>query len=185
MTIVYAGKLRLRLRLTPQEMQALQMDREGRVDCADPATRAVLLSYLEEARSTAFAPGRSRLLVEACPDGEGGALITFTVPPEEAGRRGMAPVVFQFEEAESLIQGAVALYGHHRHRIQKSSLYGWESGYRLIVLPLDYTDRLSVYLLGEYGRKVGEGDIAVSHTEEFGRLIAEDDALETLAFYFD
>lgn len=185
MTVLYAGKHRLRLRLSPEEMGMLQMSRDGRIDCGDPDTRAFLLALLEEARSQAdFVPGRGRLLVEACPDGEAGGLITFTVSTDEAGGRGVAPVVFHFDDAESLIRGAVALYTQYRYRIRTSSLYVWEEGYRLVLSPLDYTDRLSTYLLSEYGRQVGEGEILAAFTDEHGRLIAAEDAVETLARYF-
>lgn len=188
MEFVLIGGEKLKITLSPEEVERLDIDlREP--DYTDVETKRLLLELLELGKlKTGFAPRGAKLFVEIHLNEEGGCVFTFTALSIQAGKpgspAGVKPVIFAFEEADSLCEGAAGLQRRYSHRIYKSSLYRFREQYRLIVYPLDYADQLSLYFLGEYGRKTGEGAVAAAFIDEHGAALILDTAIETLADYF-
>lgn len=186
-TLVTAEKLKVRM--SAGEMDALGLSYEH-LDYTDPASRRMLVSLLEEGRDkTGFNPKKSRLFIQVFPSEDGGCVICFTClrsgqSPPGAGAPGPEAVIFAFDDIETLLEASVKTHIHYGHRIYKSSLYRLGRGYRLVVYPLDYADRLSVLFLGEFTAPAGEGGIAAAYVEEHGELLIGDTALDTLARYF-
>lgn len=186
MEITLVHETKLKVTLSALDMQALSLD-YGRMDYTDPATRKALVSILNRGRAqVGFNPRRAKLLVEVYPHEDGGCVLYFTClgAANGAGQAGMEPVLFEFENADDLISGACKLFEQYSHRIYKSSLYRLRGRYRLTLYPLDYSDRLSVYFLSEYGEIIGEGDLLAAFTEEHGELLVQDRAIDTLADFF-
>jgi negative regulator of genetic competence, sporulation and motility len=104
--------------------------------------------------------------------------------PRLAAGKAPVPVIFAFDDADSLTEGCVKAFRRYSHRIYKSSLHLLQGSYRLTVYPLDYADRLSILFLSEYGRIRGEGEILAAFVEEHGRQLIADNALDVLADYF-
>ena len=92
-------------------------------------------------------------------------------------------IVFAFDDVELLIQAASRLFKQFCHRIYKSSLYKAEGRYFLIVWPLDIAEGTTAFFLGEYGSYIGAGEIVVAKVAEYGRLIIEDTAIDTISVY--
>lgn len=178
---------KLKVVLTKGDLEALEIDYQD-MDYSDEATRSALLALLEQGRVQAgFRPRRAKLYIEVFPSEEGGCVIYYTrltggeLYPSGRYSPGPAPVVFAFPELDDLLEAAAKISGRYAHRIYKSSLYKMEDVYRLIVYPLDYADRLSIWFLCEFGRLVGEGIVLAAYTEEHGKLLADGDAIEKLA----
>lgn len=181
-TLIHENKLKVVL--AAEDMRELSLEFDS-MDYADPVTRKALISILDRSRGQVrFNPRGAKLFIEAYPCEGGGCVLYFTCLHTGAGEAGVEPVVFEFDSAEELVRGACLAYERYRQRIYRSSLYRWEGRYRLAICPLDYSDRLSVYFLGEYGRKVGEGSLAAAFTEEHGGELIRDNALEILYRYF-
>lgn len=186
MNLITADKLQIILTRRDMEEYSVRYDR---MSYSDEETKDALLSLLEKARKElGFSPRDAKLFIEIYPGEAEGCVIYITAMRRDIGRAGPvgpAPVVFEFADAEALISGAVqtgALYGR---RILMSSLYLFENKYRLIVYPLDYSDRLSIYFLSEYARLVGEGEILAAFTREHGSELIGEDALDILCGYFE
>jgi len=178
---------KLKVSLNRQEMDMFGITR-GKFDYSNQANRRALISILEEGRAqTGFSPRRARLYIEAYPCVEGGCVVYYTkLATGEAfaygvGAAGPRPVVFAFPDADSLLRACTGALKQYGHRIYKSSLFKMREGYRLIVLPLDYTDGLSVDFLREFGDLTGEGAVSAAFTEEHGKPLCMDNAIETLA----
>lgn len=176
---------KLKVILTTEDMQELGLSYEE-MDYSDSATREALLEVLNCARSQVhFNPRRQKLFIEIYPCEGGGCVLYFTcLHTDRGGQAGMRPVIFEFENAGELAAAAQGAYRQYRQRIYRSALYRLEEHYRLLVWPLDYTDRLSIYFLSEYGRCVGEGALLAAYTDEHGEEILAENAIETLAEQF-
>ena len=179
---------KLKVILTAEDMAELDLDYE-QMDYADPQTRKALMRILKEGKAQAgFSPHKTKLFIEVYPCDGGGCVLYFTnlyAAAKEGGScSGMDPVLFQFQDVDVLTQGACMVFDRYSHRIYKSSLYLLDGCYRLIVWPLDYSDRLSVYFLSEYGEKVGEGELLAAFTEEHGQELIRDNAIDILSKYF-
>ena len=179
---------RLKVLLTGEDMQRLAITYD-QLDYADDQTRKVILELLELARTeTGFDLGDARLFVEAYPYQEEGCVIYFTtLSPGDGGLRIKKPIynsiVFEFDQVDPLIDGAVRLFSQYSHRIYKSSLYYWRKRFYLILSPFDRTDSRTTSFLSEYGRKYGEGEICAAFIREHGSAIAQEGAIDRLAYF--
>jgi negative regulator of genetic competence, sporulation and motility len=185
MVFVLIGGDKLKVCLTAQEVESMPVDFED-LDHPSPRTKKLLVEMLEQGKAeTGFSPKGAKLFVEIYPDGEGGYVLYFTALNRQAGGKpGLKPVIFAFEDADVLCDGSARLYERYGHRVYKSSLYRYRGEFLLVVYPLDYSDRLSVYFISEYARKVGEGELLAAFIEEHGEEILRDAAIDTLAEYF-
>lgn len=179
---------KLKISLTRQDMDELGLKYKS-MDYADGATKHALLSLLERAKEEAgFSPKGAKLFIEAYQNDEGGCALYFTSIRKPSrlsdSQAAVQPVVFEFDSLGDLIDGACKAFERYSHRIYKSSLYLIKGKYRLLVYSLDYSDRLSVYFLSEYGKKLSEDEISAAYTVEHGKEIIADTALDTLAKYF-
>jgi len=179
---------RLKISLTKPEAEDLPVDLD-RFDLNDTQARKLLKSLLEKGKSaTGFSPKDTKLFVEIYPDKAGVYALFFTALEQKAGSRNdipwIRPSVFAFRNADDLCDGCVELAKLYGHRIISSSIYRYKNEYALIIYPLDYSDRLSSYLMAEYARKAGDGDIITAHVEEHGKAIVEGNAIETMSQYF-
>lgn len=183
---LYGGKLKISL--GRQDMLDLSLTYQD-MDYKDEATKRALLYLLEKAKEeTGFSPRGAKLFIEIYPGEDGGCVLYFTTVSKTVrhpdGQSGMEPVLFEFDDVDLLIQGACKTFWRYGHRIYKSALYRMGNRYRLIVYPLDYSDRLSVYFLSEYGAKIGEGEILAAYTREHGKEIIGENAINLFAEYF-
>lgn len=178
---------KLRISLDRQDMDEYGIAFE-KLSSADEKTRRALLQLLQIARDEAgFSPRGAKLFIEAYQDAGGGCSLYFTIIRKPSRLSGslsvVAPVVFEFDDAESLITAACKTFKLYSHRIYKSSLYLMNGKYRLLVYNLDYSDKLSVYFLSEYAAPRFD-EITAAYTAEHGRELIADCALETLSGYF-
>ncbi|WRS26666.1 adaptor protein MecA [Oscillospiraceae bacterium MB08-C2-2] len=190
MEIILVSPEKLKIILTRQDMNNLSLEYED-MDYTDLQTKEVIVSLLEQAKEQAgFNPKNTKLFIEVYPTQEGGCVLYFTSHSSGSWYGGpkkgyqVGPIIFEFEDSETLIQAAIRLFSRYSHRIYKSSLYLYGQRYRLILYPLDYSDRLSVFFLGEYAKRVGEGEILAAFIQEHGKELAVDNAIDLLARYF-
>lgn len=176
---------KLKVVLSAMDMEELELDYED-IDHSDPKTRRALVNILELGRiEVGFNPKKSKLFIEVFPNEPDGCVLYFTCLGA-VGKKAVSiqPVIFQFDQAENLIDAACELHRLYKRRIFKSSLYIMKKKYRLLIYPLDYSDKRSVYFLSEFGDKIGEGDLLAAFIDEHGELIIEDKAIETLHRHF-
>ncbi|MCL2579890.1 MAG: adaptor protein MecA [Oscillospiraceae bacterium] len=181
------GPDKLKVTLLPDDLERLGIDYRD-LDYKDENTRKVLIDLLTEGKLTAgFQPQKAKLYIEVYPRAEGGCVIYYTrlsggeVLPQGKFIPGPPPIVFAFENPETLLAGASKTWTLYRQRILASALYSMGCGYRLIVHPLDIGDQLSTSFLSEYGKLVGVGAVLAAYIEEHGELLKQPDALEALA----
>lgn len=194
MEFLWIHENKLKVILSASDMEDLGLECDV-LDYADPVTRNALVEILERGRAEVrFHPRNAKLFVEAYPCDEDGCVLYFTSLPGNIRRAGhnkntdsnvgLEPVLFGFDGAEELVEGACKTFERYGSRIYRSSLYRFHGQYRLVVYPLDYYDRLSIYFLSEFGHQKGRGELLAAYIAEHGKELIGDDALETLAYYF-
>ena len=181
------GSDKLKVDLTADDLTDLGLCYEE-LDHRDERTRAVLLDLIARGRAGAgFSPRNAKLYIEIYPRREGGCVIYYTrvgagqFNADGSFLPGVAPVVFAFEDAGTLLRGCRQAHDLYRHRILKSCLFTRGRSYRLIIYPLDLGGGAAVSLLREYARLVGEGVTLAAHIEEHWQPLADEGALEVLA----
>lgn len=189
MEFLLLGADKLKVLLSKRDMEAYSLEYEN-MDYSDGKTKRALLELLEQAKNEAgFQPRGAKLFIEVYPCEGGGCALYFTAirqpPASGATAQGLLPVVFQLDDLSALFEAATKVFRRYGHRIYKSSLYRFEGKYRLVVYPLDYNDRLSVYFLSEFGVNLGEGHVFAAFTQEHGEALIEDIAIETIAEIYD
>ncbi|MCL2857800.1 MAG: adaptor protein MecA [Oscillospiraceae bacterium] len=187
MDFTLIGPDKLKVDLTANDLAGLALEYKD-LDHKDERTRQVLIDLIARGREAAgFSPRSAKLYIEIYPREEGGCVIYYTkltTGQLDSGGSflpGPTPVVFAFEDIETLLAAGRRAYALFRHRILKSCLYTRGRSYRLIIYPLDFGEGPSVSFLREYARLVGEGSVLTAHIEEHWQLLTADNALETLA----
>lgn len=174
----------IRVSLTQWELETFKLDFETLGSHSDD-TRRLLIEILRDAHDHfGFDPGESALMVEAYPSGDGGCTLCLSVGDGLSSEaEGPSPSVFAFDNMEHLLEACSRLFALYGHRIFSSSLYAVDTGYQLVVFPLDGRDSVTLPLLSEYGRLVGNGPLCAAYAEEHGRVIVERNAIDTLSAY--
>lgn len=188
MEISLISEDKLKISLTQLDFEKLGISYSA-MNYSDEATRHALLTLLEKAkREVGFSPRGAKLFIEVYQNDEGGCEMYFTSIRKPArssdSKAVISPTVFEFEKVNDLIAGASKTLERYGHRIYKSSLYLLGEKYRLLVYHLDYSDKLSVYFLSEFGAKLGSDEILAAYTAEHGREIISDTALNVLSELF-
>ncbi len=179
---------RLKILLTGEDMQRFAITYD-QLDYADEQTRKVILQLLEMARmETGFELGNTKLFIEAYPYEQEGCVIYFTGLEEHHQQPSHSKsiyhaMIFEFDQADTLIEGAIRLFAQYSHRIYKSALYHWKKKFYLIVYPFDSIDSPTITMLGEYGKKYGEGEISAAYIREHATVIAPENAIDRLAYF--
>ncbi|WP_308754120.1 hypothetical protein [uncultured Anaerotruncus sp.] len=167
------GPRRLQVALTREELEELGLSYDA-LDYRDLRTRSLLLT----------------LLVEVAPAGEGGCEIRFSGLGRRRPRRWKvrrhvaAPVVYAFDDVDTLIEGAVKLFRRCSHRILRSALYRMGRGWRLVVRPLDEAGGVTLSLLDEFAPRCGEGELAEAWLGEHAEQVLDDKAVDLICAYF-
>ena len=181
------GPDKLKVDLSAGDLAQLGIDYED-LDYKDERTRNILTDLIVQGRADAgFSPHGAKLYIEIYPREDGGCVIYYTrLTNGQLGAGGSflpgpTPIVFAFEDTETLLLACAKAYALYRHRILKSCLYARAFHYRLIIYPLDFTGSISVSFLREYARLVGEGSVLAAHIEEHWQLLSAGNALEQLA----
>lgn len=189
MEILLISADKLKISLSKEDMESLSLQYQD-MDYADGDTKKALIHLLEKGRAeVGFNPRKSKLFIEVYPSEHDGCVLYFTALRTTAGRAfasktGLEPVLFEFDDADVLIDCACKVFERYSHRIYKSSLYRYQNKYRLIIYPLDYSDRLSIYFLSEFATKIGESELMAAFTEEHAQMIVQDNALDVLSDAF-
>lgn len=194
MDIHIIGSQKIKVVLSPEDMKRMELTYET-LDHDNPKVRLCVLQVLREAKLlTGFQFQDPRILIEAFPDPEkpeGCILYISSISDREKDSdlsfeevSPVEPVVFRFEDLEVLIDAASKLFSQYCHRIYKSSLCRVQEDYFLIIYPLDQAESVTVHFLQEYGELAGKGELYFAVIKEHGRLLIENNALETISRYF-
>ncbi len=117
------------------------------------------------------------LLVEIKARKSAGCVIT--VSPAGGRERGKGCVMLIFPDSESMISGIKRLYLRRLPR-GKSSLYRLKSSYRLVI-PGYIRD---FYFMSEFCTVKNAAEPEIAYTEEYGKLLCKDTAVETVGKAF-
>lgn len=176
----------LRATLSAQDVGLLGLSFDERDPAALRQLRLALLTLLAEAQaSTGFLPQAGHIAIELYPEEDGGCTVVFRADGDGDGKATYCPVVFRFDDAETLIEASVRLFSLHGHRLFGSALYRLGGAYRLIVRPMDGEAGAAANLLSEYGLREAAGFVAAALIEEHGTPILTEHAVDTLSYYFD
>ncbi|MEG2204382.1 MAG: hypothetical protein RRY21_04385 [Oscillospiraceae bacterium] len=180
------GSDKLRVSLSAQEALALGLSFEPQ-DAADlRLLKRVMLRLLAEAReATGLTLQTDRLSIEIYPEDSGGCTVLFKSDgAQSSAPSDCAPMVFAFDNAGAMIDGAIRLFAQHGHRLAHSALYQ-SGGWRLVIVSSDGPGGPVSHLLSEYGRRLPDGAMIAAQLEEHAAALLPDRAVDTLSYYFD
>lgn len=181
----------IKIRLTKEDLNSLCICVDE-LDYANIETRRVIWTLLDAARyelKIDIDPTEN-MLIEVLPNRSGGCCIYITgfenrpICSARCTVRGMKPLFFDFDGADTLMSAACALKSIAVKHNQLSELYRMrENQYRLLIYP---DSKLAVGLSGvlsEYCCNCGNGNAAAAYTREHGNLITGGDAISKLSAY--
>lgn len=200
MLIELIDQFRVRVILDDPDMEALGIsyaDLLFGTDTLGPALRQLLLRVCTQ---TGFDPRQRKLLIEVYPGETGGCILYFSaLNPLSASsstntssgsstsparyrikERNIAPYLFRFQDADTLINACRSVFTHMSQRVLRSSLY-YLGGYILSVTPLDGSENGSVHLLKEYADCLGRSAILEAVIDEHGKALCPQNAVGKLA----
>lgn len=176
---------RIRIILYPADLKYLKISRTDLLT-GSPALGTALqnLLMLISIHTGLFLSER-QLLIEVCPSDRDEYVLYFSAleePPahDRPRRESLAPGLFRFPEADSLISGCRAVYKLMSHRIFSSTLY-WDSAFILSVCPLDPPPSRVWTLLAEYADMLGHGHLLEAILSEHAQLLRSGDAIDIIA----
>ena len=174
--------------LTAQDMAELHITYEE-MDYGNVETRRVIWTILDRVRTVLqrdIDPS-GKLMIESIPTRDGGCVLFFTVPKEDAGPFVRQPVRLCRQPSTLLcaVDTPDDLFRLARHLRQAlkplppSSLYLWEKRY-VLLLQDGMCTPVCRTILAEYGTVCADNALAAAVLCEHGKLLAEHDAVEKL-----
>lgn len=178
MTVYKIGRKKLKIALTDSEVISF-FGTYGRLTAVSGEARLTVGLLLKKSLSEYDTELDGNLLVEIRARENAGCIIT--VSPADSSRRvsKSPPVMFEFADSRSLIDGTVRLY--KRHGRIESSLYKMPRAYRLIVTPRGESD---FFFMNEFCSRQSDSEIEAEYTAEYGKLICEKKAVEKIGRAF-
>ena len=183
---------RLKIFLKKDDMRQLDITFD-QLDYNDAKTRRVLWTILSDVgAASSFISTGSRLLIEVFPASDNGCVIYFTLLKKEQDthrrlklkKQNLQPAVFEFTSTEDLLSAFSVLYKDANGRIDRSDLYRFEDRYRLVVFLKQAHQASTLAMLNEYGKNAGQTPAQIAFTQEHGRLLAENNAVEMVGRHF-
>lgn len=179
MTVYKIGSNRINLALTDSEVLSLFGAYE-KLNAMSDSVRMTVALLLKEGLSDCKNKLDGELLVEIRARKSIGCIIAVSPALPTRKRQKAMPIMLEFPDSESMINGILILYGTHRFRI-KSSLYKMPCSYRLTVLAKSDDD---TFALNEFCIRQSRSPCEIAYTEEYGIPLAKDDAVERIGKAF-
>ena len=188
MTIDRIDDTRLLISLTEEDLQSFGL-RFDQILWSDSRTKVVIRSLLALAKAeTGFSVESHRVMIEVIPKLEG-CLILFTLLDKRERERKKykiksmgEPFIYIFETAEDLLSALERIYAISSH-IEDSKLLEYKNRYYLVLYTKSGLIPSVSVILSEYGNKAGCGKVAAAKIAEYGTVVAEHRAIETIGLY--
>lgn len=181
MTVYKIGCDKIKITLTHSEVLSYFGDYE-KIACPTADTKLAMKLLLKESMAETGFEADGRLLVEVKARERTGCIIEITAAGmRTAGSRNIKyrGLMLEFSDSESMLSGVTCLYRHFRRL--KSSLYKMPKTYRLIVN--SRTDR-DFFFMNEFCLHQSDSPFETAYTEEHGRLLIKDTAVEKIGSAF-
>ena len=179
MTVFKIGCDKIKITLTHSEVLSYFGGYES-IAVPTAETKLAMNMLLKESLTETGFDSDGRLLVEVKARESAGCIIMITAAGRISRER-IKPVrrTLEFSDSESMISGVVCLY--RRFRRLGSSLYKMAKSYRLIINASSGCDFL---FMNEFCIRQSDSDGDAAYTEEHGRLLVGDNAVERLGCIF-
>lgn len=174
--------------LSKNDMEGYRLTYEE-MDYNNPDTRRVILRLIEQIKKeVAIDLSQGKLFIEAFPYADGGCILYVNVldvekagtPPGKHRTSFDTPLIFAFDNLDSLAALSGRLNRRYSHVILKNSLYYMEGSYYLMIYTYFKMDSQITHLLNEYGRFAGKGAVRSSFIQEHAKELLKADASQTI-----
>jgi len=170
--------------ITPHQFLIAGIDPQSSTPQNAKKLKRYLLFLLTQISTTHsfFAGPNDQLLIEIYPDQTGGAAVRFIIKRDN--QKLCRPLVFCFNDSDTLIEAAVKLLSVHGHRLFKSDLYKCDALWLLIISLIDPNINTAKILLSEYGFFISDKSETAALIKEHCKPILLDKAADTISLYF-
>lgn len=173
--------------LSDIDMKSLELSYEE-MDYKNPQTKRVLLKLIDEIKKEVkINLNAGKLFIEAFPYADGGCILYVNVleiqrdNSQKKPRQGFdTPLIFMFEDIDSLAKLSGRLIARYSHIILKSTLYLWERKYYLMLYTYFKMDNDLIQLIKEYGKFYGRGATRSAIVMEHAKELIKADAIGTI-----
>jgi len=190
MTIEKLNTDKVKVVLSRQDMDSIGITYEE-LDYKEEDTRAAINDILDTGRDqVGFESMGYKLFVEVSKAMDGGCIFFFTKVEESQGlaaskmqlrRQSIYPMIMEFASLEPLCNYCRQLKSRKKYLPVTSTLYGLQDRYYLIMHIFKFHYSQFTAIANEYGDCIFGGNVAQAHIEEFGQLIADENAVEKMA----
>ncbi len=179
MTVYKIGCDKIKITLTHSEVLSYFGNYES-IAVPTAETKLAMNMLLKESLTETGFDGDGRLLVEVKARESAGCIIMIT-SADKNGRQRIKPIrrTLEFSDSESMILGVVCLY--RRFRRLDSSLYKMAKSYRLII---NVNSDCDFFFMNEFCIRQSDSAGDAAYTEEHGRLLVRNSAVERLGSVF-
>lgn len=176
------------IELTREELKAESLS-YGEIDYQRPETRRWLRTLLETARREAGFKAQTHAVVEVWPAPDGGCTVDISSCEREprrwkVKRHAACPVMYGFEDVNTLIESSLVLFRRASHRIHRSGLYRINKRWILVLYPLDVVENITLSIMDEYAPRCGEGALSAAWVYEHAEPVVREDAIDLMFAYF-
>lgn len=184
-TVVNENTGRIKVILSKEDMDQLGLDIKT-LDCSEQETRMLLRAlYKAAAQKAGVFANTERLLIEAYPHINGGAVFYFTALSVSARKKCLRKVaekryIYDFESDEDMLKAISLLYKTNMHI--KSDVYAMPTGFRLVAICRSSCS--SLHEAKEFCTYFTSSPSAETYAAEHGQLIAGGCGIDEIAKYF-
>jgi negative regulator of genetic competence, sporulation and motility len=111
---------------------------------------------------------------------QGGVEVLITKSEKKAAGKTEKPLIFCYEDINSLFTSAKEISRRYSHKISASDLYLYGGKYYLVIFPTFEMDLDFFLFLGEFSHFYGFGKEKAAKMKEFGHLLEKGRAIEKL-----
>lgn len=173
--------------LSRLDMESFQLTYEE-MDYKSPDTKRVLLKLIDEIKKEVDIDlTKGKLFIEAFPYVDGGCILYVNIlslaeqeSPKKYKTSFDTPLIYTFDDLDSLSAVAERLNSRYSHVILKNSLYLMEGKYYLSIYTYFKLDSQISHLLNEYGHFFGKGAVSSAFVKEHAKELLHQDAIQTI-----
>lgn len=183
MTIEQIDNNRILIALCDEDMKSFSLEFES-MTLSDPHVREMMQRLLKFASiETGISVKNKKMLIEAIPY-VNGCLFLITLTQKTHKRKiykikNVRPIIIEFMDVEDMLRCISIIYKSKVQYIH-SDLYKFSSQYFLIIRPNRSISRRLEAFLYEYGEKISGGNLTISKLREYGKVIAQNNAIEII-----
>ncbi len=185
MNIEYKNDKTIKILLTNTDLEKYKITYDE-LDYENIKTKEFLLSILKQVNKS-YKINKQKIFIEAYPTNNKGCLLYINFIDNDYKCKNDTsfdtPLIFKFENIETLSKTCTKLFKENLYMIIKSALYYYNDEYYLLIYSYCRMEKNLSNILKEYGTFIGKGAVFSSFLQEHSKQILCENAIENINKY--